>query len=58
MDKERLDKILKYVEEFFKNDYTGHDFWHTYRVYKSALKINEKEKGDEEIVALAALLHD
>ncbi|MBR2808718.1 MAG: HD domain-containing protein [Erysipelotrichaceae bacterium] len=58
MDKERLDKILKYLEEFFKNDYTGHDFWHTYRVYKSALKINEKEKGDEEIVALAALLHD
>ena len=36
---------LKYVEEVFKNDYSGHDFFHTFRVYKMATNIAIKEKA-------------
>lgn len=48
----------RYIEEFFAGEASGHDYYHSLRVYKLALKIAEKEGGDKEIVALAALLHD
>ena len=49
---------MKYVKEVFATDYSGHDFFHTFRVYKMATNIAQKEKADLEIVQLAALLHD
>lgn len=49
---------LKYAREFFRGDASGHDFYHTERVYKTALRLAENENADLEIVALAALLHD
>ena len=49
---------LKYVEKVFKHDYSGHDFFHTFRVYKMATNIAIKENANLEIVQLAALLHD
>ena len=36
----------------------GHDWWHVYRVWKTAKKIAEKEGADLFIVELGALLHD
>lgn len=36
----------------------GHDWWHTYRVWRAACTINAEEKADQEVVELAALLHD
>ncbi len=36
----------------------GHDWWHTYRVWKSAKRIAEGEQVDSFIVELGALLHD
>lgn len=53
-----IDNALKYVEEVFKTDYSGHDYFHTFRVYKMATNIAIKENADLEIVQLAALLHD
>lgn len=53
-----IDNALKYVEEIFKTDYSGHDCFHTFRVYKMATNIAIKENADLEIVQLAALLHD
>ena len=53
-----IDKCLEFVKDFFKNEYSGHDFYHTYRVYNIAKKIAVKEKANSEIVMLAALLHD
>ena len=53
-----IDKCLEFVKDFFKNEYSGHDFYHTYRVYNIAKKIAAKEKANSEIVMLAALLHD
>ena len=53
-----IENALKYVEKLFKTDYSGHDFFHTLRVYKMATNIAIKENADLEIVQLAALLHD
>lgn len=58
MTKEVLDSLLSDLQEFFKNDYSGHDFNHTMRVYKLAYNIAIQEHANLEIVSLAALLHD
>ena len=50
---------IEYIKGLFEGNSDGHDFDHSMRVYKNAMKIAEKEKGcDLKIVALAALLHD
>ncbi len=53
-----IDNAIDYVKEIFENDYSGHDFFHTFRVYKMATAIAVKECAKLEIVQLAALLHD
>ena len=47
-----------YVKELFENEYTGHDYFHTLRVFRTATRIAEEENADAEVVQLAALLHD
>jgi Predicted HD superfamily hydrolase len=58
MNEDLLEKTLIYIKEIFKNDYSGHDYYHSVRVFKSASYICKKENGDLEIVQLASLLHD
>lgn len=58
MTKEVHDSLLSDLQEFFKDDYSGHDFNHTMRVYKLANNIAIQEHANLEIVSLAALLHD
>jgi len=54
-----IQKIKKYSEEKLRGESTGHDWWHTFRVWKMSLKIAQKEKGaDLFVVQAAALLHD
>ncbi len=53
-----IDKTIEKAKAVFENEFSGHDFWHTLRVYNIAKTIAEKEKCDMEIVCLAALLHD
>lgn len=53
-----IKNAINYKEEFFQNEYSGHDFYHSMRVYKLAKTIAEKESADIGIVSLAALLHD
>ena len=56
------DKIIlsaiEYVKNFFINDFSGHDYWHTLRVYNNAKLISKKEGADLFIVQISALLHD
>ncbi len=58
MNKDLLEKTLLYVKEKFENDYSGHDYYHSVRVYKLAVSMCKKENADLEIVQLASLLHD
>lgn len=53
-----IDDAKKYIENIFENEFSGHDFYHTLRVYRMATYIAERENADIEIVQLAALLHD
>lgn len=53
-----VSEAIKFIKSVFRNDFSGHDFYHSMRVYQMALHIAEIEKADPEVVALAALLHD
>ncbi|MDE7268178.1 MAG: HD domain-containing protein [Lachnospiraceae bacterium] len=58
MNEQIIDEAIEYVKKVFENDYSGHDFFHTFRVYKMAATIAKQERADMMIVQLAALLHD
>jgi uncharacterized protein len=46
------------VKQMQLGEATGHDWWHTHRVWTMAVRIGRKEKADLGIVSLGALLHD
>ena len=56
--KDIIELAIEYVKDFFKDDHSGHDYYHTMRVYNLARNIADSEKCDKEIVYLGALLHD
>ena len=58
MDGALMERAQTYVRELFENEYSGHDYFHTLRVFKMATHLAECEGADLEIVQLAALLHD
>ncbi len=53
-----VETLTHYVKKLFASDATGHDFYHTLRVYRMAMKIAEEETCDKEIILFASLLHD
>lgn len=53
-----IDDAIEFIKSIFENDFSGHDFFHSLRVYKTALEIAQQENADTDLVALAALLHD
>lgn len=59
MEKEKI--ILQttaFVKEKLSGEASGHDWWHVWRVWKTALYMCEKENANTFVVQLAALLHD
>ena len=58
MAAELIERAQAYVRDKFENEYSGHDFFHTLRVFKMATRIAESEGANLETVQLAALLHD
>lgn len=53
-----IQKTVEFVKESLKNAEGGHDWWHIYRVWKTAKHIAKAENVDLLIVELGALLHD
>jgi uncharacterized protein len=59
VDEAMVDAAVAYVHELFCDQPASHDANHTLRVYRNAMRIARLEPGcDQEVVALAALLHD
>ena len=58
MDKTIIDDALRFVKNIFKGESSGHDYFHTLRVYNTATKIAKRENANLNVVQLAALLHD
>ena len=42
-----VDETISYVKEFFEQEFSGHDFYHTLRVYNLAQYIANIEKCDK-----------
>jgi len=53
-----IKQIAKEVKNRLEGESSGHDWWHTAKVWSMAKRIGEKERADMFVVELAALLHD
>ncbi len=54
-----VDEAVAYIRELFAGNADGHGFEHSMRVYRNAMRIAGTEpEADQDMVALAALLHD
>ncbi|MFP4117777.1 MAG: HD domain-containing protein [Candidatus Woesearchaeota archaeon] len=53
-----IDETKRFVRNWFRDAEGGHDWWHTFRVWRTARHIGEKEDANMLIVELGALLHD
>jgi len=56
--KKIVDETIDFVKNKLIGEGSGHDWWHVYRVYKTATLIAKTEKGNLFVIQLAALLHD
>lgn len=53
-----ISRTVAHVRRALEGDSSGHDWWHVYRVWQTALRLGRDEGADLHVVQLAALLHD
>lgn len=53
-----VDRTADHVRSILSDEGSGHDWWHTHRVWKTVRRIGDAEGADPLVVELAALLHD
>ncbi|RZT96308.1 uncharacterized protein EV201_0945 [Ancylomarina subtilis] len=53
-----IERTVDFVKAVLADAEGGHDWWHIYRVWKSAKQIAQSEEVDWFVVELGALLHD
>ena len=53
-----IQEAIEFIKNLFQNEYSGHDYFHTMRVYQTATQLAKDEHADLITVQLAALLHD
>ena len=53
-----IGRVADYMKERLPSDMAGHDWYHTYRVWKLGWRIGCEEEADLYVVELASLLHD
>ena len=58
MQTDIIARAEEYVKALFESEFSGHDYFHTMRVFNMATRIAEGEGAKVSIVQLAALLHD
>jgi uncharacterized protein len=58
VDAPLVEQTARHVRQLMQGEATGHDWWHTERVWKMARHIARHEQADLLVVELAALLHD
>lgn len=58
MNNHLIQQTANYVKTELENAEGGHDWWHIYRVWKTAKQIAQTEPVNQDIVEIAALLHD
>ncbi len=59
MDKSIVELGLEFVKDFFEGEASGHDYFHTLRVFKNTqMLLNHLPEADKEICLLGAILHD
>ena len=58
MTTELIKQAQIYVRDKFEYEFSGHDYFHTLRVFKMATRIAQNEGAELEVVQLSALLHD
>lgn len=59
MDKTIVELGLEFAKDFFAGEASGHDYFHTYRVFKNAeMLLNDLPEADREVCLLGAILHD
>jgi uncharacterized protein len=58
MTNDLINETADYVKQAMQGDATGHDWWHVYRVWQTAIHIARDTDADMTVVELGALLHD
>ena len=53
-----IDRTAEHLKTLHAGDSSGHDWWHIWRVWQTALTLGRAEQADLFVVELAALLHD
>lgn len=53
-----INNAIEYIKDLFTSDFTGHDFHHSMRVYKTATRLASVMGADGFVTGLSALLHD
>jgi uncharacterized protein len=54
-----VERVSRFVRRAMEGDGTGHDWWHVWRVWRTAERLARTEPdADRAVVALSALLHD
>jgi uncharacterized protein len=58
MKENMIEQTEKFVKDKLRNESSGHDWYHIYRVKNLSLNLAEKEGADHFVCVMAALLHD
>jgi uncharacterized protein len=54
-----VERVSRFVRRAMEGDGTGHDWWHVWRVWRTADRLAKTEpRADRVVVSLGALLHD
>ena len=51
-------ETVNYIKNIFLNDFSGHDYFHSLRVYRVAGTIAEQENADREIVSKIGMVKE